>query len=139
MTTVLIADDHDDVRLMIRMSITQPYRLLEAGNGEEALASIEAEQVDLMVLDIMMPVLDGFGVMERLGDQPAMPIVVVTGLATTDDEHVARLLSMGALDVISKPFDPTHLADLIDAMLRVDDTERQEYRRQRLARARGES
>lgn len=139
MASILIVDDEPDIRLMLRMALSiDPHRFLEAAHGQEALDVLEREAVDLMVLDVMMPILDGFGVLERLRERPTTPVVVVTGMQTVDDEHVAQLLELGALDVIQKPFNPDRVVEMIDAILKVDEEEREEYRRRRLALARGE-
>jgi CheY-like chemotaxis protein len=111
------------------------HHIAEARNGREALDAIAADRPDLVLLDIMMPVLDGWGVLEEIDPAGAPPIVVITALASDGDRHVAELLEAGALDVISKPFDPGWLMRLVDAVVLVDPEERDEYRRRRLARA----
>jgi DNA-binding response OmpR family regulator len=89
----------------------------------------------MVLLDIMMPVLDGWGVLEAL-DDTAPPVVVITAMASDGDHHIADLLEEGALDVIAKPFDPGWLVRLVDAVLLVEPEEREEYRQRRLARVR---
>ncbi len=136
MASILIVDDDADIRLLLRLELAaEGHRIAEAGDGQAALRAIEADRPDLVVLDIMMPVLDGWGVLDALDIASAPPIVVITALATDGDRHVADLLGKGAIDVIAKPFDPGWLVRLVDAVLLVDDDEREEYRRRRLARA----
>ena len=137
MSTVLIVDDDPDIRLLLRLELSaEGHQIMEAGDGQEALAVLEADDVDLMLLDIMMPVLDGWGVLKALETTPTPPIVIITALATDDDRHVAELLEAGALDVIAKPFDPGWLVRLATAVLLVEPDERAEYRQRRLERAR---
>ena len=137
MSTVLIVDDDPDIRLLLRLELSaEGHQIIEAGDGQEALAALEADDVDLMLLDIMMPVLDGWGVLKALETTPTPPIVIITALATDDDRHVAELLEAGALDVIAKPFDPGWLVRLATAVLLVEPNERAEYRQRRLERAR---
>jgi DNA-binding response OmpR family regulator len=137
---ILVVDDHEDIRLLLRIELSADgHQIDEAADGEQALTALVAQPPDLMLLDIMMPVVDGWEVLRRLADQPAPPIVVVTGMASDNERHVAELLELGALDVIAKPFDPGWLLRLVDAVLLVDPGERDEYRRRRLGRARRES
>ena len=136
MSSILIVDDDADIRLLLRVELSAEGHLIsEAANGEEGLQAMEAERPDLVVLDIMMPVLDGWGVLQAIDPADAPPIVVITALASEGDRHIGELLEHGALDVISKPFDPGWLVRLVNAVLLVEADEREEYRRQRLARA----
>jgi DNA-binding response OmpR family regulator len=135
-SSILIVDDDADIRLLLRLELSaEGHHIAEARNGREALDAIAADRPDLVLLDIMMPVLDGWGVLEEIDPAVAPPIVVITALASDGDRHVAELLEAGALDVISKPFDPGWLMRLVDAVVLVDPEERDEYRRRRLARA----
>ena len=136
MSSLLVVDDDADIRLLLRLELSaEGHRILEAANGQEALDVIAADRPDLVVLDMMMPVLDGWGVLAALDPAQAPPIVVITAMASDGDRHVAHLLEKGALDVIAKPFDPGWLVRLVDAVLLVEADEREEYRRRRLARA----
>jgi DNA-binding response OmpR family regulator len=134
--SILVVDDDPDIRLLLRLELAnEGHQILEAGNGQQALDTIAAERPDLVVLDMMMPVLDGWGVLDALDPSSSPPVIVITALATDGDRHVADALERGALDVIAKPFDPGWLVGLVDAVLLVDPDERDEYRRLRLARA----
>lgn len=136
MSSILIVDDDADIRLLLRLELSaEGHHIVEAHDGEVALAAIEADRPDLVVLDMMMPVLDGWGVLDALDIDAAPPIVVITAMASDGDRHIADLLEKGALDVIAKPFDPGWLVRLVDAVLLVENDEREEYRRRRLARA----
>lgn len=137
MSTVLVVDDDPDIRLLLRLELSaEGHQIVEAGDGEAALAALEEEPVDLVVLDLMMPVVDGWEVLRALDPGSAPPVVVITALASDGDRHVAELLELGALDVIAKPFDPGWLVRLANAVLLVEPDERDEYRQRRLARAR---
>jgi DNA-binding response OmpR family regulator len=135
-SSILIVDDDADIRLLLRLELSaEDHQISEAVNGEEGLRAIADERPDLVLLDIMMPVLDGWGVLERVDPAAAPPIVVITALASDGDRHIGELLEHGALDVITKPFDPGWLVRLVNAVLLVEPEEREEYRRRRLARA----
>lgn len=137
MSRILVVDDHEDIRLLLRIELSADgHQIDEAADGEQALAALAAQPPDLMLLDIMMPVVDGWEVLRRLAGTTSPPIVVVTGMASDNERHVAELLELGALDVIGKPFDPGWLLRLVDAVLLVDPEEHDEYRRRRLERAR---
>jgi len=136
LASVLIVDDDPDIRLLLRLELAaEGHQIGEAPDGRAALDLIAADRPDLVVLDIMMPVLDGWGVLDALDPSTAPPIVVITAMASDGDRHIAELLEEGALDVIAKPFDPGWLVRLVDAVLLVEPDEREEYRRRRLARA----
>ena len=137
MSRILVVDDHEDIRLLLRLELSADgHHIVEAANGEEALAAIEAGPVDLVLLDIMMPVLDGWEVLRRRAAEPGPPIVVITGMSSGDGRHVVELLELGALDVVAKPFEPDWLLRLVDAVLLVDPAEHHEYRRRRIDLAR---
>jgi two-component system KDP operon response regulator KdpE len=135
--SVLIVDDHEDIRLLLRLELAaEAHHILEAANGQEALDILATGSPDVVLLDLMMPVLDGYAVLDALDPATAPPVVVITGFAGEGERHVADLLERGALDVIVKPFDPGWLVRLLDAVLLVEPAERDAYRRRRLARAR---
>ena len=136
MTRVLVVDDDPDIRLLLRFELAaEGHGVVEAGNGEEALAALANGDIDLVLLDMMMPILDGWGVLRALDPAQAPPVVVITSLASDGDRHVLDLLELGAIDVIAKPFDPGWLIRLVDAVLLVEPGERDEYRQRRLSRA----
>lgn len=136
MTRVLVVDDDPDIRLLLRFELAaEGHAVVEAGNGEEALAALAQGDIDLVLLDMMMPILDGWGVLRAIEPVQAPPVVVITALASDGDRHVIELLELGAIDVIAKPFDPGWLIRLVDAVLLVEAGERDEYRQRRLSRA----
>ena len=137
MTTVLVVDDDPDIRLLLRLELAaEGHTIVEAGDGEQALAALTAQAPDVMLLDIMMPVLDGWGVLRALDPETAPPVVVVTALASHDQRHLVDLLELGAMDVVVKPFDPGYLVRLVTDALALDAAGREEHRQERLEAAR---
>jgi two-component system alkaline phosphatase synthesis response regulator PhoP len=136
-STVLVVDDDPDIRLLLRVELElEGHRITEAGDGAEALAAVTGDRPDLVLLDMMMPVLDGWGFLAAVDRATAPPVVVITALASEGDRHVIEAIEHGALDVIPKPFDPGWMVRLVDAVLLVEPGEQEEYRQRRLARAR---
>ena len=106
---VLIVDDEPLARERIRDLLRAEgdvRRVEECGNGEEAVEAIQARPPDLVFLDVQMPGLDGFGVLERLPPGP-MPLVV---FVTAYEQHAVRAFEVHALDYLLKPFDPQRFA-----------------------------
>ena len=137
MARILVVDDDPDIRLLLRLELSaEGHTIVEAGDGEAALAALERGPVDLVLLDIMMPVLDGWGVLRSLESAVPPPVVVVTALATHDQHHLVELLELGAVDVVVKPFDPGWLVALVDRGLGLDDDGREAHRQDRLDAAR---
>src|SRR5690348_18468366 len=113
-------------------------QVLEAADGPSGLDVARRESPDVILLDVMMPGLDGWRVAEELLDDPAtssIPIVFLTARAELRDR--ARGLDLGGLDYVTKPFNPVDLAPLIrDLIVRVECGEREELRRAKLAELR---
>ena len=115
--TLLVVDDEPAVRRVLSMRLQLAgYRVVCAEDGEEALEKFAAEQPDLVVLDVMMPKLDGFAVCRRLRAESAVPIVFLSSLDAIA-EKVAGL-DLGADDYLSKPFSPKELEARINRILR---------------------
>ncbi len=116
---ILVVDDNPTNRNMLcRRLQRQGYRTEEAANGEEALDRIATERFDLVLLDIMMPVMDGFEVLARMRADRHMrtvPVVVISAL--NEMESAVRAIEMGAEDYLFKPFDPVLLRARIGALL----------------------
>jgi DNA-binding response OmpR family regulator len=137
---ILVIDDDPDIRLLLRYELSpHGHDILEAGDGLQALAAIDSEPIDVVLLDMMMPVLDGWQVLKRMDTDNGPPVVVITAMSSEGDRHVGELLELGALDVIAKPFEPDWLVRLIDAVLLVEADERDEYRRRRMDQVRGQA
>ncbi len=111
-TTILTVDDSRSMRMLLRATLTgQGYVVSEAEDGQEALDWLESHEVDLIITDINMPRLDGFGLIERLRGENRRhvdrPILVLT--TESSEEKKARARNAGATGWIVKPFDPEKL------------------------------
>jgi len=114
---ILIVDDNPSVVKYVRANLeASSYATAVAINGNEALKAVELEQPDLVLLDIMMPEMDGFEVCRRLREWSIVPIIMLT--ARGDENDKVRCLEMGADDYISKPFGVNELMARITAVLR---------------------
>jgi DNA-binding response OmpR family regulator len=114
---ILVADDDAPILRLVRTKLqTDGYHVITAINGQEALDLFENEQPDLIVLDIMMPVMDGIEAMRRIRTQSQVPIILLTARSSGRDK--VRSLDMGADDYVTKPFDPDELSARVAAILR---------------------
>jgi DNA-binding response OmpR family regulator len=115
--SILIVDDEPRyLRLMEANLVTEGYLVFQATNGQEAVDAVVEKHPDLVFLDIMMPVLDGFGALERIREFSNVPIIVVTARGSENDR--VRGLDLGADDYIVKPFSATELLARARAVLR---------------------
>jgi CheY-like chemotaxis protein len=119
---LLLVDDDDAIRQIARISLERVggWVVVAAGSGEAAVEIIEAGGLfDLIVLDVMMPGIDGPTTLERMRGlpTPTVPVIFLTAKLQAADR--ARLLGLGAVGVIAKPFDPMALPAEIDAILGV--------------------
>jgi len=132
-TKILVVDDDPDLLLLLRVTLAaENFQSLLARNGEDALREVEAEHPDLVLLDIMMPVVDGWQVLQRMTQQAmATPVVVVSAKAS--DADVARALELGAVDYVTKPFDPEEILQSILSVLDRSPEDRDRCRAERLA------
>jgi two-component system, OmpR family, KDP operon response regulator KdpE len=114
---ILVAEDEAALRDFITRNLrARGFEVLEAGNGLEAMAQWEREQPHLLILDIMMPQMDGLEVCRRVREQSATPIIVLTALDTESDKVAA--LDLGADDYLTKPFGVEELLARVRAVLR---------------------
>jgi DNA-binding response OmpR family regulator len=115
---VLLVEDEPDIRLIARAALLRAgFEVLTAENGAEALRIAAAERPDLVLLDWMLPELDGFETCARLKADPSTrPIPVVFLTARTRAADVARCTAAGALGCIPKPFNPLVLGDQVRAL-----------------------
>ena len=117
---VLVAEDSRVVRSILRRQLEpHGFRVVEAGDGEQAVAMCRRERPDVVLLDVEMPRMDGYGVLASIKDEPGMagvPIVFITARATTED--VVEGLGLGAHDYLRKPFEPSELLARVHAALR---------------------
>jgi DNA-binding response OmpR family regulator len=115
--TILLVDDEDAVQKLLTYPLEQEgFRVLQARDGEEALLRFEAEHVDLVVLDLMLPKLDGLEVCRRLRSRSSVPIIMLT--AKTEEIDKVLGLELGADDYITKPFSMREFRSRIKAVLR---------------------
>ncbi len=113
---ILIADDEKDIRNMIKLYLqAEDYEILEAENGQEVLSLID-NMIDLVILDIMMPKLDGIQVCMKIREKYRMPIIFLT--AKTEDVDKLTGFSSGGDDYIVKPFNPIDLVSRVKANIR---------------------
>ncbi len=113
---LLVVDDDEDIRTVTSLTASRlgHWEVAVAGSGPEALRVAERERPDVILLDVMMPDMDGPATLARLREQPgcaAIPVIFLT--AKAQQHEVSQLRSLGAAGVIRKPFDPTALPDEI--------------------------
>ncbi len=115
--TVLVVDDEKRLVSLVQTYLVQDgYRVLTAYNGKEALAVAQREKPDLIILDLMMPEMDGYEFMRRQQRESDTPIILLT--ARVDEEEKVVGLELGADDYITKPFRPRELMARVHAVLR---------------------
>jgi DNA-binding response OmpR family regulator len=116
--TIMIADDEERMRSLLRNYLTQEgYRVVTAGNGREALHLARHEKPDVVLLDVMMPEMDGFEFLRLYrAENPDGAVIVIT--ARVDDADAVLGLELGADDYVTKPFSPRVLVARVRAMLR---------------------
>lgn len=115
--TILIADDEAEIADLIGLHIEKEgYRCLKAHDGRQAMAAIQTNVVDLAILDIMMPQLDGYEVTRQIREQHNLPIIFLSA-KTSDLDKIAGLVR-GADDYVTKPFNPMELMARVNAQLR---------------------
>jgi DNA-binding response OmpR family regulator len=136
---VLVIDDEEPIRLLCRVNLeAEGMVVLEASDGLSGLALARAAMPDVILLDVMMPGLDGWGVAEELLEDPTtedIPFVFLTARAEVRDR--ARGLDLGGVDYVTKPFNPIDLAPLVRGLLdRVSRGEQDDLRREKLAELR---
>lgn len=115
--TILIVDDEPRIRDFVRMNLElEHYRVLEASNGIEALEQLRENLPDLVVLDVMMPEMNGFETLKAIREVSTVPVIMLTVRQSEQDR--IRGLDLGADDYIAKPFSPRELLSRIRALLR---------------------
>ena len=119
-TTILVVDDEDDLRELVRYNLAKAgFRVACAATGEEALASARRQPPSLIVLDLMLPAIDGLEVCRRLkADAKTREIPIIMLTAKTEESDVVRGLERGADDYITKPFSPREVVARVKVALR---------------------
>jgi DNA-binding response OmpR family regulator len=134
-TRVLVIDDEAPIRLLCRVNLeADGMQVLEASDGPTGLEKARNDEPDVILLDVMMPGLDGWQVAEELLEDrrtSSIPIVFLTARAEVRDR--ARGLDLGGIDYVTKPFNPIELAPQVRELIqRVDRGEREEVRREKI-------
>ena len=108
---ILVVEDHEDNRQILRdLLASAGYEMIEAGNGQDGVAAAAAEHPDLILMDIQLPILDGYEATRQIKADPdlsAIPIIVVTSYALSGDEEKARAAGCDAY--VAKPYSPRQL------------------------------
>lgn len=116
-TNILVVDDDKDIRNLIKVYLeNEGYNVLGASNGAEALIMINENNFDLVILDVMMPILDGINTCMRIRETYTMPIIFLS--AKDEEIHKIQGLTVGADDYITKPFGSMELIARVKAQLR---------------------
>ncbi len=114
---ILVVDDEARMRRFIRMNMElEGYQIIEAENGIKALDQVRQHTPELIIMDVMMPEMDGFETLKLLREISTVPVVLLT--VKSDEEDIIRGLTLGADDYITKPFSPRELVTRVTAVLR---------------------
>ena len=117
MTNILICDDEKDIVNALKIYLNDPdYVIFEAHNGKEAVDTVSENDIHLVLLDIMMPVMDGIEAMSRIRQISNVPIILLT--AKSEDADKVLGLNVGADDYITKPFSPLEVCARVKSQLR---------------------
>ncbi|HEY7850520.1 MAG TPA: response regulator transcription factor, partial [Ktedonobacterales bacterium] len=115
--TALVVDDEPYLVDLVRLNLeTEGYRVVTAANGQEALERLKADLPDVVILDVMMPEMDGFETLARVREVSSVPVIMLTVRAEESDR--IRGLEIGADDYLTKPFSPRELTTRVKALLR---------------------
>jgi len=118
---ILIVDDEARMRRFMQMNLDlEGYRIIEADNGLQAVDRVRDDLPDLVVLDVMMPQLDGFEALRLIRETSNVPVIMLT--VNADEDSRVKGLDLGADDYVTKPFSPRELASRIRAVLRRADS-----------------
>src|SRR2546421_8092864 len=114
---VLVVDDEHALRRLLRLYLEREgYAVVEADNGLDALSTVRSNSIDLALVDVMLPELDGFSVVRRIREQSALPIILIT--ARGEETNRVAGLELGADDYVVKPFSAPEVVARVRAQLR---------------------
>jgi len=115
--TVLVCDDDEDISNAIKIFLQgEGYNVITAGNGREALERLDEEKIHLVLLDVMMPVMDGVEALSKIRETSNVPVIMLT--AKSEDTDKILGLNIGADDYVTKPFNPVELMARVRSQLR---------------------
>ncbi len=115
--SILIVEDELRIRFLLRDYLTKDdFNVFEASNGEEGLFVFSTQKIDLVILDIMMPIMDGMTMLEKLREVSTVPVILLTAKSEEDDK--LQGYDYGADDYITKPFSPKVLIAKVKALLK---------------------
>jgi DNA-binding response OmpR family regulator len=134
---VLVVDDDPDILEIVRVNLEAVrYQVVGASTGAEGLAKVRSDHPDLVVLDVLLPEIDGWEVLRRIeadAETAGVPVIMLT--CKSEDADILRGLEEGAAEYVTKPFYPENLVASVNILLNVfDQTMRDERRRQLIAR-----
>lgn len=137
MAKILVVDDDENIRRLVSFTLTDlGHEVIEAGNGNEAVAAVREHEPVLMVLDVMMPGMDGFAVLKELrraGMKSKTRVVMLT--AKTQETDFVAGYNLGADDYLTKPFDPDELALQVTETLMLSPEQLQRKKEEEIERA----
>ena len=117
MANILICDDEKDIVNALKIYLNDPdYKIYEAYNGMQALEIVRKNDIHLVLMDIMMPVMDGITAMARIRDISNVPVILIT--AKSEDADKILGLTVGADDYITKPFNPVEVQARVKSQIR---------------------
>ncbi|UGB28921.1 response regulator transcription factor [Metabacillus sp. B2-18] len=115
--TILIVDDQPEITELLSLYLKKEgFHIIEAHDGMDAFQLIAKEQIDLMLVDIMMPIIDGYQLIKKVRETLQIPIIIIS--AKQEDQDKIEGLSLGADDFIQKPFNPLEVVARVHALLR---------------------
>jgi len=115
--TILIVDDQPEITELLSLYLKKEgFHIIEAHDGMDAFQLIAKEQIDLMLVDIMMPIIDGYQLIKKVRETIQIPIIIIS--AKQEDQDKIEGLSLGADDFIQKPFNPLEVVARVQALLR---------------------
>jgi DNA-binding response OmpR family regulator len=121
---ILVVDDEERIVRFIRLNLEQDgFQVVEANSGKQAMEKLRQSLPDLMLLDVMLPDLDGFQVLSMVRENHDVPVIMLT--AKTEEDDRVRGLELGADDYVTKPFSPRELVSRVRAVLRRTDRQRE--------------
>lgn len=116
MNTILIVDDEKEIADVVGLYLQNEYHVLKFYTGQDALDCIESTRIDLAILDVMLPDIDGFTILKKIREKYTFPVIMLT--AKTEYLDKITGLTMGADDYIPKPFNPLELVARVKAQMR---------------------